>query len=399
MKKNNKAFTLIELLAIIVILAIIAVITVPIILNIIENSRKGAAIDSAYGYKDAIEKYYVTELSKNPNFNFENNYYEIDNEGMLKEESGKTYSVQVSGSEPSGGYLLLENNAITDGCLTINGYKVDLSDKDVTAAKGQCGEKPKLYKKYDDGTPIYFDVTKGKECTAYEAVSDKGTKENCMKFYAILDNKFSSTVDLLLDHNTSETYIAWNKSGNNTEGPKEVLEKLEEDTNNWNGVEKPTNYTASLDDGQQLYTINYSEWGNKARLISAEEINEITGKGIKTISNIVGGYFYDSCSSGDCSAEDNPYGWLFDHMGVNTAYPVPDAPDCTKYGCNAGNSSEQGGYWTASPIVDDYNDAACRVGFTGYLINTRQSDVYIANHTVNGVRPVITVSKSLLLSQ
>ena len=43
--RKSKAFTLIELLAIIVILAIIAVITVPIILNIIENSRKGAATE------------------------------------------------------------------------------------------------------------------------------------------------------------------------------------------------------------------------------------------------------------------------------------------------------------------------------------------------------------------
>ena len=51
MRKKN-GFTLIELLAIIVILAIIAVITVPIILNIIDNSRRGAAKDSAYGYKD-----------------------------------------------------------------------------------------------------------------------------------------------------------------------------------------------------------------------------------------------------------------------------------------------------------------------------------------------------------
>ncbi len=59
-----KAFTLIELLAIIVILAIIAVITVPIILNIIENSRKGAAIDSAYGYRDAVNQYYISELTK-----------------------------------------------------------------------------------------------------------------------------------------------------------------------------------------------------------------------------------------------------------------------------------------------------------------------------------------------
>ena len=42
--KNKKGFTLIELLAIIVILAIIAVITTPIILNIIENAKKGAFI-------------------------------------------------------------------------------------------------------------------------------------------------------------------------------------------------------------------------------------------------------------------------------------------------------------------------------------------------------------------
>ena len=56
--KKNKGFTLIELLAIIVILAIIAVITVPIILNIIENSRKGAAYDSAYGITDTAKLYF-----------------------------------------------------------------------------------------------------------------------------------------------------------------------------------------------------------------------------------------------------------------------------------------------------------------------------------------------------
>ena len=59
MKNNKKGFTLIELLAIIVILAIIAVITVPIILNIIENARKGAARNSALGYADAIKLAYV----------------------------------------------------------------------------------------------------------------------------------------------------------------------------------------------------------------------------------------------------------------------------------------------------------------------------------------------------
>ena len=52
---------MIELLAIIVILAIIAVITIPILLNVIENSRKGATIDSAYGYKDSVQQYYLSK--------------------------------------------------------------------------------------------------------------------------------------------------------------------------------------------------------------------------------------------------------------------------------------------------------------------------------------------------
>ena len=67
MKRRN-GFTLIELLAIIVILAIIAVITVPIILDIIERSSKGSAIDSAYGYKKAIDQYYVSKMMADSNY-------------------------------------------------------------------------------------------------------------------------------------------------------------------------------------------------------------------------------------------------------------------------------------------------------------------------------------------
>ena len=53
--KNKKGFTLIELLAVIVILAIIALIAVPIVLNMIEQSRRSAARSAALGYVDAIE--------------------------------------------------------------------------------------------------------------------------------------------------------------------------------------------------------------------------------------------------------------------------------------------------------------------------------------------------------
>ena len=55
MKTNKKGFTLLELLAVIVILAIIALIATPIVLNMINNAKKSAAVDSAYGYIKAIE--------------------------------------------------------------------------------------------------------------------------------------------------------------------------------------------------------------------------------------------------------------------------------------------------------------------------------------------------------
>ena len=41
--KNKKGFTLIELLAVIVILAIIALIATPIVINIIEDSKKNSS--------------------------------------------------------------------------------------------------------------------------------------------------------------------------------------------------------------------------------------------------------------------------------------------------------------------------------------------------------------------
>ena len=53
MKRKNKGFTLVELLAVIVILALIAT---PIILNVINDAKKQAAKDSFYENGKAVEK-------------------------------------------------------------------------------------------------------------------------------------------------------------------------------------------------------------------------------------------------------------------------------------------------------------------------------------------------------
>ena len=59
MKTNKKGFTLIELLAVIVILAIIALITVPVVIKIIDNAKRGAAEDSTYGVLKSAQYYWA----------------------------------------------------------------------------------------------------------------------------------------------------------------------------------------------------------------------------------------------------------------------------------------------------------------------------------------------------
>ena len=137
MKKNG--FTLIELLAIIVILAIIAVITVPIILGIIDDAHMNAAKDSAYGYKDAVNKSYLTKLIGNSEYTVPDNKYTIE---QLKTEIG----VSVSGKEPaSNSWIRMEENEVTAGCLQYDEYKVEIVDGEVTnAVKGECETTPTI---------------------------------------------------------------------------------------------------------------------------------------------------------------------------------------------------------------------------------------------------------------
>ena len=60
--RENKGFTLIELLAVIVILAIIALIATPVILGIIEDSRKSANERSAEMIKAGVQNAYTSYL-------------------------------------------------------------------------------------------------------------------------------------------------------------------------------------------------------------------------------------------------------------------------------------------------------------------------------------------------
>jgi len=92
MKKNNKAFTLIELLAVIVVLTIILLITVPAINDVIKNSRKEAFRNNVLNLFEAVKK-----LESNSD-------YRLDEEGIKYNDK----RLNISNNPFTGGKIYLK---------------------------------------------------------------------------------------------------------------------------------------------------------------------------------------------------------------------------------------------------------------------------------------------------
>ncbi len=410
MKKKN-GFTLIELLAIIVILAIIAVITVPIILNIIENSRKGAAIDSAYGYRDAVNQYYISELTKIGEKDLDG-FFNLNSNGELLNGSNKTpTAISFTGKAPEGGSVVLDEGSVEAACLTIGDYKVTMIGGEVySTEKGKCnGIEVYLNPKPTEGDSIA-------SCTKEDYSKNLGTdkKDGCMKWYVydVSDNGYT----MILDHSTTETGVQWasqadytnqntdaestklgitysngtvpegnydeckvdnNIAGCNNRGPLTALKTLKEDTKDWKTTTNGYKYTTATTNGNG-YTIDYSDY--KARLISAEEVNSIVRNASWTTSG--GGYYLDSLNGTQTATTkgSSAYAWLYNNL-----------TECESRGCSQNTSTANAyGYWTSTARGGD-SSYAWTVSYYGYLDN------YYVNYAYRGVRPVITVSKSQIL--
>ena len=133
---KNKGFTLVELMAIIIIVALVFAITIPLIQDLSNKSKKAAAVDSAYGYKDAITKYFMSKQVKE----------DIDLDGLYTVTNGHLSSntladteISLKGTIPESGYLRYTEGSLELGCLVINGYQVMyIDDEFSTEKKGDC---------------------------------------------------------------------------------------------------------------------------------------------------------------------------------------------------------------------------------------------------------------------
>ena len=177
-EKKKKAFTLIELLAVIVILAIIALIATPIIGKLVDRARKEAFKESAVGVIRAGENYmgkYILKNHADPSFPivFVCNGTECTN----GEEA-----LDIAGKVPKSGSIILENHKsikaeyLSDGKYCVAGVKSNLqvanscADIDVT--------KPTVSVEAE-GLILKITMTDNESGIASYCVTNENTTSNC----------------------------------------------------------------------------------------------------------------------------------------------------------------------------------------------------------------------------
>ena len=153
-KMKRRGFTLIELLAVIVILAIIALIATPIIVGVINDAKKNAFKDTAYGVIEAGKLYYAGEFGNDSfagkTFDFTENVDEL----------------KLSGEKPAGGSFVISK----EGKYALAIYN---KDKSFCATKGYEENEIKISTYKEDDCKINQSSQ-----LAVQAIADKNTSGN-----------------------------------------------------------------------------------------------------------------------------------------------------------------------------------------------------------------------------
>ena len=123
---KKKGFTLIELLAVIVILAVIALIAVPIVLQIINSSKKSSYVRSAELYGDNLQNRVASQITTDSNFNPSS--CTVNNDGTALCDT-ITLDVVTKKTSPKSGNIKLVNGQIQNGStLTFDDTTLEYKD-------------------------------------------------------------------------------------------------------------------------------------------------------------------------------------------------------------------------------------------------------------------------------
>ena len=191
----KKGFTLIELLAVVIILSVIALIATPIVLNIIENSKKEALRDSAYGLINSARFYsYQYEVSDTVRF---------DIRDSVVTSNGKE-NISFQGKIENGIVLLNSSNEVAI-CVNEGNYSA--------------------YKNFKDNNVILVDnkncdIPTGKSIVylAGESTIKEYTNQELTEIVQELQNKISELENSKKDTTQIGTVISYMASSQSPDG-------------------------------------------------------------------------------------------------------------------------------------------------------------------------------------
>ena len=146
---DKKAFTLIELLAVIVILGILALIVTPILINVVKDSNEKSYKLSADGYISAVNDYILSNQLDGKKV--ENGKYNI-----------KNLDVKISGKAPSKGSVEIYDEKVSSAQLLFDTYLVKYDGKEVTLTEKGCEKEANVNlvigeKEYDNVAKVAKD--------------------------------------------------------------------------------------------------------------------------------------------------------------------------------------------------------------------------------------------------
>ena len=336
MKRKN-AFTLIELLAVIVVLAIIALIATPIVMNTIKNAKKGAAERSADSYIKQVETAVAEErLNKNEVLEGE---YQITSDGNLCRDKSASCSddnkikIEMSGTKPTSGKI-----KITNGSVDQTSSSMTIGDYTVS-----YNSTKKTYEATEKGNTPQVEVlctaktaaTTGNVPSGNYAYGDEYTCElgdNDAKTFFVLETN-GDNVSLIMDKNIDS-------NGKGTTSGNTVA-WCKSGANNSCAADRALEYLKTSTTGWTKLT------ESQISLPSYDQIYKAAGNKTSGLST-----------------------WLYGNLNISSA---PSA------------------YWTSTP--DASNSFGAWVVYSGGALT---SDGYVDSDLDDGVRPVITVSKSNL---
>lgn len=134
---TKKGFSLIELLAVIIIIAIISLIAAPVVLHIIDNSKKEAAKRSIEGVISSAKNFCALKIIENESIN-SNVEVNCINDRNLCIVSHFNEELKIDGEIPDGYFILSKLcniNPDKETALTTKGYSVSIAKNKITSIK------------------------------------------------------------------------------------------------------------------------------------------------------------------------------------------------------------------------------------------------------------------------